>query len=160
VRIGEDLILFESSVVYASKTQIVADHNTHDVKKAEEAMSYELVWEPKGVVKRFFGHVTAKELFRAATDVEGDERFDQLRYVINDFLGITGFSFSSSHVDELAAIDHAAAKTNKRIKLAVIATDPGIIELATQYANSPMNSYPFRIFSTIAAARDWLASLR
>jgi hypothetical protein len=119
-------------------------------------MSYEVFWEPHGVVKRFFGHVTSDELFQAGVDLQGDARFDQLRYVINDFLDIMGFSFSSREVDELSAIDNVASRTNQKLKLVVIATDPGIIELANQYANSPMNIYPFRIFPTVAAGRRWL----
>ena len=51
-------------------------------------MSYEILWETKGVVKRFFGHVTSNELFQAGVDLQGNVRFDQLKYVINDFLGI------------------------------------------------------------------------
>jgi len=122
-------------------------------------MSYEILWETKGVVKRFFGHVTSNELFQAGVDLQGNVRFDQLKYVINDFLGIQGFSFSSGDVEELSAIDNAASGTNKNLKLAIIASDPGIIALANQYASSPMNIYPFRIFSTLGDGRAWLGLL-
>jgi hypothetical protein len=120
-------------------------------------MPYELAWEPNGVVKRFFGHVTSAELLKAGTDTEGDARFDGYRYVINDFLDCTGFDITTDVVDEIAAIDEAASAINSKIRIAVVATAPEIIAAATQYANSPMNVYPTRLFSTQADARSWLA---
>lgn len=119
-------------------------------------MPYTLVWEPRGVIKHFFGHVTSNELLRAGTDTEGDARFDNLRFVINNFLDCTGFSISSDVVDEIAAIDEAASTINKSIRIAVVAKEPAVIDAATQYANSPMNVYPTRIFSTMEEARTWL----
>jgi hypothetical protein len=61
-------------------------------------------------------------------------------------------------VDEIAAIDQAAALVNPKIRVAVVATAPEIIAAASQYADSPMNIYLTRIFSTPADARAWLGS--
>lgn len=119
-------------------------------------MPYELIWEPKGVIKRFYGNVSAGELLKAGIDTEADHRFDTYRYVINDFLDCTGIVVSPSVVDEIAAIDLAASASNARIKIAVVATAPEIIAVASQYADSDMNVYPTRIFSTLAEARAWL----
>lgn len=119
-------------------------------------MAYEIIWEARGVIKHFFGHVTDSEMMSADTDTEGDARFDDYRYLINDFLDCSGFSVSMDTVDEIAAIDGAAAKINPKIRIAVVATAPEIIRAATHYANSPMNIYPTRIFSNLADARAWL----
>ena len=119
-------------------------------------MPYDLVWESKGVIKHFYGNVTASELLKAGIDTEADHRFDTYRYVINDFLDCAGLIVSSSVVDEIAAIDLAASASNARIRIAVIATSPEIIAAAAQYAKSDMNVYPTRIFSTLADARAWL----
>ena len=64
-------------------------------------MSYELAWEARGVVKRFYGCLTGKEFEQAATDIEGDERFDDLRFVILDFLGVTEFSISATSLEDV-----------------------------------------------------------
>lgn len=119
-------------------------------------MSYAISWEANGAVKRFFGNVTGDDMIQAVVEIEAGGRFDDMRYVINDLLDATGFSCSSQDVDEIAAVDMAAARTNKDIRIAVVATQPGIIELARQYADSPMNVYPARIFATLADARSWL----
>ena len=119
-------------------------------------MSYELSWEPKGAIKRFFGNVNAGEVQAANNKVEGDARFDGLRYVINDFLSCDKFSFDSNSIDEMAAIDGAASTINGNIKIAVVATLPEVLTAATQFADSALNLYPTRIFSTLADARAWI----
>lgn len=121
-------------------------------------MPYNIVWEAHGVIKQFSGLVNGEELLRAGTDTEADPRFDSYRYVINDFLDCTGFSIASPVVEEIAAIDWAASRANSRIRVAVVATAPEIIEASRQYAASPLNVYPTRIFPTMAEARAWLAS--
>lgn len=119
-------------------------------------MPYTLTWEARGVIKKFFGRVTSDELFQAGIDTEADPRFDDYRYVINDFVECTGFSVSPGVVDEIAAIDEAAAKINHSIRIAVVATLPEIIAVANEYANSPMNAYATRIFATLQEAQGWL----
>jgi hypothetical protein len=119
-------------------------------------MSYELIWEPRGVVKRFFGHVDGNEVLRATTETEVDPRFDDLRFVINDFLACTGFAFPADAVEEMAAIDGAIAQINSKIKIAIVATLPDVIAAADAYATDPLTSYPTRTFSTIEDARRWL----
>lgn len=121
-------------------------------------MPYKIIWEAQGVIKHFSGQVDSEELLRAGTDTEADPRFDNYRYVINDFLECTGFSIASPVVDEIAAIDWAASRANSRIRIAVVATAPEIIEVTRQYAASPLNVYTTRIFPTMAEARAWLAS--
>jgi hypothetical protein len=121
-----------------------------------EIMSYEITWEPLGVVKRFYDHLTGDDLKQTGMKLHGDERFDDILYVINDFLGVTEVSVTEADVEEINAIDNAASYSNRKLKLTVVATDERIIELARQYANSPDNVHLFGIFSTIDAARKWL----
>jgi len=121
-------------------------------------VGYELSWESKGLVKRFFGDVTDKQFIDAVIESECDARFDGLRHVINDFRDVESFVFTPDDVDYVAAIDNAAAVSNPHIRIAVITSNPEIIALARQYAESPMNVYPTRIFATLADARAWLDS--
>ena len=119
-------------------------------------MSYEILWEPRGTVKRFYGHVTDGQLMQSVIDIEGDHRFDTLRYVINDFLAVASFAVSAANVRVIAAIDAAAALTNPNIKVAIVATDAQVHELAAVYASAPTKPYPTAIFPDIAAARNWV----
>lgn len=119
-------------------------------------MAFEIVWEDRGASKRFFGHVTDEELMQSVVEVEGDPRFDELRYVINDFLGVDSFAVSAANVHTISAIDGAAALTNPNIRIAIVATDAQILALAKLYAASPWNVYPTGIFPDSATARAWL----
>lgn len=121
-------------------------------------MAFEIAWEPRGVCKRFFGYVTDEELLQGLIKVESDHRFDTLRFVINDFLGVEGFAVTEDSVSLLAAIDKAAALSNPNIVIAVVATDAQVQALARLYAGSPMNVYPTEIFPGVAEARSWISA--
>lgn len=120
-------------------------------------MAVEILWETRGAYKRFHDHVTDRELIDSVLEIEGDPRFDSMRYTINDFLGVTSFSVLEQTVRIVSAIDGAAALTNPDIRIAIVATDAQIKALAELYATSPLTAYPTRIFPHVAAARDWLA---
>lgn len=120
-------------------------------------MSYEIVWLPKGAVKRFYGQLTGQDIYRSVIEVEQDIRFDELRYVINDFLDVTNVLIGDLDIREIAAIDRAASMTNPHIHIAILTADPGIAELARQYAESEFNVYPTQIFGSRAEADAWLA---
>ena len=121
-------------------------------------MSYEIIWEPSGVIKRFLGHVTSNDLIQSVVEIEQDAHFDTLHYCINDFLGITGICSSMQDVEDISVIDKGVSLTNSRIKIAVVTTSPEVIFLANAYANSSLNSYPTKIFSTLDDSRTWLAA--
>lgn len=120
-------------------------------------MSYELTWEPKGVVKRYFGHVTCAEVLSAGIQSQSDPRFDQYRYAINDFLDCTEFENDREVLEEIAAYAGAAELSNKNIKIAIVATLPAVVAASKQYFELPLQSYPTRLFSTLAEARAWIA---
>lgn len=119
-------------------------------------MTYEITWVARGVIKRFFGHLTDHDMLQSVLDTESDRRFDDLRYVINDFSGITGSSVAMPTIDDISVADSGAARSNPDIRIAVVTSDPAIEALASHYASSPMNAYETRIFPSMEAARSWL----
>jgi len=52
-------------------------------------MSYENIWEKKGVYRKYSDYVHGDEMIKAMEDVHGHELFDFINYVINDFLHVT-----------------------------------------------------------------------
>ena len=119
-------------------------------------MAYDIFWEQRGVVKHYRGCVSSYDLLQSVLDTESDARFDDLRFVINDFLDIESLALANVDVEEISAIDRAAARINPHIKIAIVSISTDIIALGNEYANSPMNTYPTRIFATNADARAWL----
>jgi len=92
-------------------------------------MSYEIIWEPHGVIKRFSGQLTDQDLVQSVIDTEGNMAFDGLRYVINDFLAIDACSASASDVEEISILDKGASMSNPRIRIAVVTTSPEVVVL-------------------------------
>ncbi len=121
-------------------------------------MGYELHWEDRGVVKGYFGQVSSEELLAPVVATEADERFDTLRFVINDFLEAKSVAFTQADIDAIAAHDMGAAVTNPHIKVAVVATQPEVIDLVQRYMQAAVRAYPTSIFSTMAEARAWVAA--
>jgi hypothetical protein len=120
-------------------------------------VAYKIVWEPpSGVLKQHYGAVTGEEILQAVVEVEGNARFDELRYVINDLSRCTEFSVDREYVDLVAAIDRAASLTNRNIRIAIVAADPAIVDMAAHFAESPVNVYPTRLFATLEDARTWV----
>jgi hypothetical protein len=123
-------------------------------------MAFELIWHPHhGLTKRFSGWVSGNDMLLSMQQSEADARFDSLRYVINDFLGIDGVlieQFPPELIDEIAATDMAAFTTNPNIRIAVVAVDPDVLALAQSYIDSELRAYPTRLFNTLADARAWL----
>lgn len=121
------------------------------------AVGYAIVWEPpSGLIKKHFGQVRGGDILNANRMAEEDFRFASLRYVINDFSECTEVIVSPAEIEEIAAIDSAAAVTNPNIRLAIVATHPDVVAASTAYANDPLTPFAARVFSSIDAARSWL----
>lgn len=120
-------------------------------------MSYENIWEEKGVYRKYSHCVTSKELFQAMEDVHSHALFDSVRYVINDLLHVTDHDVTSEDIITLAAIDKAAALTNPNIKIAIVATMPTIKILASLYGDLISSSpYTSEVFTNLDDARNWV----
>ncbi len=120
-------------------------------------MSFEIVWrKPDGLIKRHFGHVTGKEILSANVLAEADLRFDDLHYVINDFLGCSKLTVSPDEMEEIVAIDRAASESNPDIRIAVVATHPDVLAAANSYASHRLSTFTTRLFSSMEEACAWL----
>lgn len=118
-------------------------------------MGYQLQWEPSGLVKRFFGHVTGEEFTAASVQTGADARFDDLHYIIIDLLGCDDHSVTAKHMEDVHALDRGAAYSNQKIRLAIVAAQEPILKLARDYASSPVSIYPTQVFTALDPARAW-----
>ena len=121
-------------------------------------MPYKHTWEPNGIYRKFNGVLTGKEFLQAVQEVEGDGRFDTIRYVINDYIDVTDIDMSKKEVNIIAAIDNAAFQTNPNIVIAQVTTNPVMEKLIAIYTQNPVKSpYLSKNFDHLDDARKWLA---
>ena len=121
-------------------------------------MPYENQWEPHGVNKRFWGVVTGPEFVRAAEEIAAHPRFDEFRYILNDFRDATAHCVDARALEDLAAIRFGSMYTNHRIRVAVVSTHPDVLALVASTQRAPLKgSHPTAAFATVEAARAWLA---
>lgn len=118
---------------------------------------FEHIWEERGLVRRFVGHVSAEELARSTILGQQDLRFDTMRYVINDFRDCTSINAPLEVIEVIAATDSGAAMSNNRIRIATVSDKPDVLAITDMYQKAGYSPYPTRNFDTIEAAREWLS---
>lgn len=87
-------------------------------------MPFDLVWETRGVFRKYFGDFTAEEFLRSFRIVHGDERFDGLRYVINDFLAVEKIAVSETSVRLPTRANIASTMPNLLTRGRAVAVEP------------------------------------
>ena len=121
-------------------------------------MAFEIIWEPLGIYKRFWGFVSIPELIESVAGPRGDPRFDSLRYVIYDFLAVHAHEITDQAIAGIAAVSIGGHASNPNVRVALLTTDNAIKDLAWQFASLTLASYPIQIFQQPADARAWLQS--
>jgi hypothetical protein len=122
-------------------------------------MAYEMIWETRGVYRRFYGRTSDLDVTESTRITEASSRFDELRYAILDFLEVDEIVIvNPSFIQETAAIDAAAALSNPNIKVAIVTVSQLIREMAEAYIANELSPYPTQIFTNLADARDWVAA--
>lgn len=129
-------------------------NNSGEAREAK--VPYELTWEERGVYKRFWGFVSFQEYARTQELVLGDARADDIRYVINDFLAVEGYTATTEQAAYLAAFNRGSSFSNPRIRIAYVTMDPKVIFLLK--AGAVFSSYPVKSFPTLEAAREWVST--
>ena len=123
-------------------------------------MPFSTNWEDRGVVWVFAGDVTAEEIERANAEFYEDPRSDQARYQIIDARAVTSVEWNDMDIKTTAAMDIGAEQVVKNVKVAYIASDPGVMDLLEQYADISRllnSSWKFKGCETMAEARAWIA---
>lgn len=120
-------------------------------------------WEEKGIHRRYSGVVALTEVIDNSLQLQGHPKFDDLRYIIADFLDIDQAVFDAEtfqeQIETHAHINAVAAKSNPHIRIAVIATDETTQALTEFYqlqAKSGIMPWEMRLFHSLDDARSWL----
>ncbi len=122
-------------------------------------MSYEINWEPEGVLVSFSGRVTARDLVGSARQMHADPRFDEAHYVINQLPDDAGPALTEEALIELSALHYGAYASHPNCRIVFVTTDPALGALIKRVLTAPeMASYQIAVLASPDAARDWLES--
>ena len=119
-------------------------------------MPYRLTWETGGLYRQYIGDVTIAERRASFESVCGDARFDDLRFVITDYLAVAAYEITPDATAEIAALHIAPLRTNPRIAIAAVATRPDILAAIADFVGYGFTAAPYRVFSTLQEARRWV----
>ncbi len=117
-------------------------------------MPFQIIREPRGIYKKFSGHVCKEEFLQSVFQTQNDPDFDRLTYSLVDYLAVTSHDVENLQVDTAAAFALGAEFVNPRIKIIVVTTDPAIRNLVMRF--TAISNYPLGLFTTLEEARQWL----
>ena len=119
-------------------------------------MPYQTIREPKGIYQKFWGDVVSPELYEAINVIQDDRDFNTLRYVIKDYLDVELFDVGVKTLLEGLALHTIGKRTNPDIVVAIVATNPEVIDASNAAQAYHFDTYPREVFSTLAEARTWI----
>jgi len=120
-------------------------------------MSNKLIWEPKGLYRKFTGEVIGDEILESNFELQRHPKFESIDFIINDFLEVTGFKIDTNHTKTYAKTDEIAANTKFTLKIAIVVNQDALTELANSYREEMIDkSFECEIFKTLEDARQWV----
>jgi hypothetical protein len=121
-------------------------------------MPYQTTWHTNGILWTYSGVLTGDELLNSNFEIFGDERFDDIRYQIVDLRQVQEIKVNEKHMRKIAHLDIAAARSNPRVKVAILTNKPGGKLLSDTYDKYSAGKSPWetKLFSNIEDARNWL----
>ena len=121
-------------------------------------MPYLLHWKPHGVVKHFTGFVSGAEFVQSVVDVTGNSQFDDLQFIINDFLDADDHGITRESLLDIVVLRLGASLTRNGIRTIITTTAPKFEEIAhVVNADLPDGVPRTVVFPTMPIATEWLA---
>lgn len=114
-------------------------------------------WEERGLYREFSGIIDGEEIWGANLALHGDQRFDQIKYVLNNFADIEGFEIRDVDVDAIVVVDKTASISKPVLSIIIVVGLTPLRDLAITYQQKMKDSsYYCEIFSNITDARTWI----
>lgn len=119
-------------------------------------MAHIIKWEKNGLYRQFTGMVSGDEILESNFEIHVHPEFSDIKYIINDFLGVTEYSIKHSHTKAYAESDKIIAETKGKLNIAIVVNQDELLELANGYRQQMIdNKFKCHIFQTVAEARVW-----
>ncbi len=123
-------------------------------------MPYEVIWEDRGVLLRFWDVITDEELVQCNLDVYSDPKFESMDYELVKFSDSVVFKPSGSSIRRVAEMDAEASLRKPTVVVAIVGSQMVLRGQANQYRiqHEVMGvQWEMSYFKTEEEARQWLA---
>lgn len=121
-------------------------------------MSHHNTWEENGLYRKFTDSITGEEILTSNLTIHGDSRFDNLKYVINDFTQIVEFDADEIDILKISTIDNVGSRSNSYLKIAIVATSESLLVWVHLYCKQMLDSpLECKIFNHVDDAYRWLS---
>jgi hypothetical protein len=99
----------------------------------------------------------ADEFVQSVEEIAADPRFDDLRFIVNDFLEVEDHDIDGRVLERIAITRLGSLSTNPNIRVLLITSDVRMAKLATGISTEPYGkTYETVVFATMAEAREWV----
>ncbi|HBR93149.1 MAG TPA: hypothetical protein DEA90_03190 [Opitutae bacterium] len=121
-------------------------------------MAYTITWQKNCITWTYSGVLTGEDLLNSNFELFGDERFDDIRFQIVDLTAVERVEATESHMRKVAHLDMAAARSNPRVKIAVVTNSQDGETLSNTYDRYIEGKSPWstQIFATLTEAQAWV----
>ena len=126
-------------------------------------MTHQNNWQENGLCRVYSGKVSGDEVLSSNLVIQGDPRFADIKYVINDFTRITEFIVGKVDIlniaasDSIAAIDNISSHSNPVLKIAIVAVFEPLLEWINLYIETMQGSpLQCKFFPSIDEAYTWV----
>lgn len=124
----------------------------------QTCMAHSYNWESEGLYRKFTGEISGEEILISNFEIQSREEFVTIKYIINDFSDISGYTVNHTHTGIYARTDDIISDTKGKLKIAIIADKEEVIALAKNYRQKMKNSqFSCEIFKTLEEAKMWAA---
>lgn len=122
-------------------------------------MPYTNTWESEGLYRKFVGKISGVEILESNFELHENPNFQAIKYIINDFMEVTGHSIETVHTKAYATSDDVISNTKGKLKIALVVTQTSLVALANNYREQMRGKlFECEIFQSIADARKWGSS--
>lgn len=116
-------------------------------------------WKTDGIMRVFTGDLNPEEILASNFEICNQPDFSTIKYIINDFTGVTSITVDNEHIKIYASTDDIISSTKGKYLIAIVATKDEHINLAKNYQKEMKNTvFVSKIFKTVEDAQKWVDS--
>lgn len=122
-------------------------------------MAHTISWNIEGIIRNFSDEISPDEILQSNFDIHNQPKFENVKYIINDFREVTSLNVDTAVTKIYASTDDIIARTKGKLLIAIIATHKEHLALAENYQKEMKNNlFKCEIFKNLEDAQKWIAT--